>query len=629
MSLFSQTLHRRLFIFLGLMMVSGILMLTRLTHLQVVAGDQYVELVDANRFYTMVLPKERGMISDRYGNPLVFNQPLYYKQKYPDRLYGEKVLIERAEALQLMTDPEQEITLDAVRWYPLGAAGSQIVGYAGPVTAEDVEADRTLRSTDTVGKTGLEKRLNENLQGENATSVYEINALGKKTRLARSNPGRPGETVETTIDPFLTAVAHTILGEQTGSLVVSDAETGAVIALASAPSFDPNILSTKEANPDREKERRSKVSELFNHPKQLFFNRAIGGAYPPGSVFKLVTAVAGLETKAVDANTLVQDEGVLKVGEFSYGNWYYSQYGRTEGAISLQRALARSNDIYFYKAAEFIGPEKLSEYAKLFGFGKKTEIELSGETAGFVPSPSWKEEKQGEKWYLGNTYHFGIGQGDLLVSPLQVNQMTQTVANRGTICQPAVLSKDQRQCKGLSFLEENLQIVVSGMLDACSVGGTAFPFFPWNSEYRNLEVDGYTAIDQGAIACKTGTAEFGITTADNRKKTHGWFTMIITTRQLIDAQLQTLPESQDDAVLHIDSFEKYLNHMTWLQQIKKNGFPEKLVITVMVESDEILPYKEGSKDAAPLAKKLLDWMSGIPLEKVEEVVKAVDVPAGD
>lgn len=621
-----RIIKQRTFFLLAFACISGALMMTRLFHLQIIRGVWYESLVDANRFFTVILPPERGILLDRFGKQLVFNQPVYFKTKNPEQLYGEKVIIGREEALQLLSQAEAQVSMDTTRWYPLGAAGAHILGYTGPVTAEDIEAQPNLRPNDTIGKFGLERKYDDLLAGTSTKEVYEINALGKKMRLVTNYPGKPGTSLTTTLDPYLTTIAARALGDRTGAVVIQDAQTGGILALISNPSFDPNILSTREADPEKEKARRAQVVELFEHPKQLFFNRAIGGAYPPGSVFKLVTATAGLESGSLDANTVVRDEGVLKVGEYSYANWYYSQYGRTEGDISLQKAISRSNDIYFYKAAEFIGPEKLAEFAKLFGYGARTGIELPGESAGFVPSPSWKEERQGEKWYLGNTYHFGIGQGDLLVTPLQVTQMTQAIVSRGKICQPSLLSMDTKQCKGMSLTDEHLKTVLSGMLDACSAGGTAFPFFGWNTKYRKADLDAFQAFHAGAIACKTGTAEFGITTADDKKKTHGWFTVALNTKHFLNEQFLAADTATSSAEVASGSAQRsvisgttdYTDHSAWLNKVKASGFPETLVMTVLVESGDDLLYKEGSKDAAPVAKKIVDWMAGI--ERPEPVV---------
>ncbi len=628
MASLQKTINHRMYVLLALTVMSGTLFLLRLIHLQIIEGTKFESMVDANRFFTVILPKERGVLLDRYGEQLVYNEPIYYKLKNPERLYGEQVLIDRSEALQLLSNSGEHVGMDTTRWYPSGAASAHILGYTGPVTADDIAAEPRLRARDSIGKFGLERKYDEMLSGTSSKEVYEANALGKKTRLVTTYPGKTGTSLTTTLDPYLTTIAAQALGEKTGAVVIEDAQTGGILALVSTPSFDPNILSKRESDPEKEKLRKQKVSEFFSHPKQLFFNRASGGAYPPGSVFKLVTSTAALETGSVDTNTTVQDEGVLKVGEYSYANWYYSQYGRVEGSISLQHAIARSNDIYFYKAAEWIGPEKLSDFAKIFGFGKKTGIELPGESAGFVPSPSWKEEKQGEKWFLGNTYHFGIGQGDLLVTPLQVAQMIQAIANRGTLCQPTILAMDTKQCKGLGLNDDNLRVVLAGMLDACSTGGTAFPFFEWNTKHIKPDLDSYQSLHEGAIACKTGTAEFGVTTGDNKKKTHGWFVMALNTKSLIAEELAAADAATPSGELAVTSaLPDYLNHQSWLEQVKEDGFPENIVLSVLVESDEVGPYREGSRDAAPIAKAIVDWMTGETLKPVVPLVPPPNVIA--
>lgn len=636
------TIQRRMLLFVAFAVVSISLMVIRLLHLQVFAGEHYLGLVDANRFFTVVLPKERGILLDRYGNQLVFNEAIYLQRSSPDQLYEDQTVITREAALPIIATDSAQIAVNSTRWYPLGAAGAHILGYTGPVTADDIKANNALKPNEVIGKFGLERAYDQMLTGQSTREIYEITALGKKNRLLRTELGKPGTSVTTTLDPFLMTVAAQAMGEQTGAVVIQDADTGGILALVSTPSFDPNVMTRKESDPELERARRAQVSDFFTHPKQLFFNRAIGGAYPPGSVFKLVTALSGLETGKLDTNTTVEDEGILKVGEYSYANWYFSQYGRTEGTIALQRAISRSNDIYFYKAAEWVGPDKLGEFAKLFGYGSKTGIELPGETAGFVPTPAWKEEKQGEKWYLGNTYHIGIGQGDLLVSPLQVSQASQAIANHGMICKPSLLSMDAQQCRSLGLAEENLEAVIFGMIDACSAGGTAYPFFEWNTEHlgnaaENDAVGAYQQLHQSVVACKTGTAEFGANTELNKKKTHGWFTMILNTDSLFAssgasaaaalnareaagsetaseaAQLQTASASAIRAAKN-SHLPNYTDYPTWLQAIEKSDFPEQITITVLVESDEVNQYREGSRDAAPVAKAIVDWMEGKTLQ---------------
>lgn len=616
-----QVFIQRLRIVILVILVSGVVTMLRLFDVQLIKGARFQDLANANRTFTQMLPRERGLILDRFGQPLVVNKALYYTSTQPDQLYSKKELISRDTALQLLASESAVVTVELQRLYPLGKAGAHILGYTGQVTAEDLQENKDLYTTDLVGKQGLEKIFEQSLRGTPAKEQYEINAMGKKQRLLETIPGVVGRSVTTTLDPFLLSVAQEALGDQTGSVVILDADTGEILSMVSSPSYDVNILSDRFSDPVQEKDRQQQVQAAFSHPKQLFFNRAISGAYPPGSVFKLVTALAGLSTDSLDANTTVLDEGVLKVGEYSYSNWYFTQYGRVEGEISLRKAIARSNDIYFYKAAEMIGPTKLAEIAREFGFGAKTGVDLQGETSGTVPDPIWKEETLGERWFLGNTYHFGIGQGNVLVTPLQVAQMTQAIAHRGSRCNPHLVKNSQVGCTGLPVEIEDLELVVNGMVDACSLGGTAFPFFPWNQEHIVADQQGYDSLSKGAVACKTGTAEFGVTDEKGYKKTHGWFTMFVSldsllhSTEIIDeggiqsatqsAQLNEDAESSISASLDIP---KFTDRSAWINKVQSKPYPTNIVITVLVESDEGQPYKEGSREAAPVAKTILDWM---------------------
>lgn len=614
-----QVFTSRLRVVLYVLLISGVVTLARLVDIQVIKGAAYQEMANANRTFTQYVPRERGLILDRFGNTLVVNEALYYVSLHPDRLYSERQLINRSTALQLMATDSAVITMGLRRNYLLGPAAGHILGYTGPVTAEDLQKDRDLQTTDLVGKQGLEKLFDTVMRGRPGKEVYEVDALGKKQKLLQSVAGTPGSSVQTTLDPFLTEVAYQAMSQKSGAVVIQDVTSGEVLALVSTPGFDPNMLTLRYSDQQQEQERQKAVLETFTHPQQLFFNRALSGAYPPGSVFKLVTAAAGLSTGAIDTGTMVEDEGVLTVGEYSYANWYFTQYGRVEGSIGLQRSLARSNDIFFYKAAEWIGPDRLAASAREFGFGKKTGIELQAESSGLVPDPAWKEETLGERWFLGNTYHFGIGQGDLSVTPLQVSQMTQAVANRGSLCPPHIIKKARSECIGLSIMDEHLETIVAGMIDACSSGGTAYPLFSWNAAQVHSELSPYEKVDNGAVACKTGTAEFGGSNTQGYKKTHGWFTMFVDLGSLIAESEASAAASLVEVAAASASLEsappattaaqqRYLDHRLWKELVKKQAASSNLAITVLVESSEGTPFKEGSRDATPVAKAILDWI---------------------
>lgn len=571
------------------------LLAVRLVDIQLVKGEGYAKQAEYNRQFTEILPEERGVILDRYGGALAQNVPAYYLE--------DKRLSSQEAREQLAKNP-QSVTIAYERRYTHPVALSQLIGYVGSVSPEDLAADQSLRLSDTVGKLGLEKQFQNILRGQRGSKVYEINALGKKQQLLAQTPSVAGGILHTTLDPYISEVAHAALGDKRGAVVVLDGDTAEVLSLVSAPTFDASFFSTKHTDSEEERARVSTIQSFFSHPQQLFFNRALSGAYPPGSIFKLITALAGLEGNKIERSTTVLDEGVLTVGEYSYANWYFTQFGGKEGEINITRSLARSNDIFFYKTAEWVGPEKLQQMAELFGLGRRTGIELAPESAGLVPTPEWKQRVTGERWFLGNTYHFGIGQGDLLVTPLQTAQMLQAFANKGTLCQPRVTTDTtaaEMDCAEAGVLEENLEIVIEGMIAACSAGGTAFPFFEHNQQFGKPELPAYEQVAQGAVACKTGTSEFGGQDSRGYRKTHGWFGMVVGTQQLVAGLTAADADIPEDRELSQEQKE-------WRELVAKDGFPKKLVIVVLVESDELQQYAEGSKDAAPVAKQIFDWM---------------------
>lgn len=611
----------------------------RLVDTQLLKGQIFADLADRNRMYVIPEPEERGVLLDRYSDPLVYNKPVYYKLDSSESLYSQRTRISREEALVVMTDNPELISVEYEREYRYPKSLSHVLGYTGSVSVEELFADSSLFISDKVGKAGLELQLQDYLKGERGFSKFEVNALGEKQHLVLEEAGRPGQSIQTTIDPYLSEISFEAMKDSVGSVVILDGETGGVLSLVSTPTYDSSLFGESSNSEADELERVKTIQSFFSHPQKLFFNRAVSGAYPPGSVFKLITALSGLETQKIDSSTTVRDEGVLEIGEFSYANWYFTQFGRTEGDIGLQRAIARSNDIFFYKVAEWVGPEKIKEMAELFGFGKKTGIELLAENTGLIPDPEWKQQVLGERWFLGNTYHLGIGQGDLLVTPIQIAQMVQGITNKGTICTPTLISEDfqigyftKDRCGEVGVLRENLDLVVDGMLDACSSGGTGFPFFIYNTSARDTGKSGYDEIDDGAVACKTGTSEFGAADSRGYRKTHGWFVASFGTSELIDRLKEIKAETNADegedagelegatvsAEILEDQQAKSLKEI-WRQKVIEKGFPEKIVIVVLVESDEVNPYKEGSADAGPVAKAIFDWMFEDVIENVGPV----------
>lgn len=623
----SISLNWRLFIFVVAMACGFLLLLIRLIDVQIVKGTTFLNQADDNRFFSVRIPPERGVILDRYGEPLTYNVPRYYRLENSETIYSDRTVITPQEALHLKATDSAHLVYELERQYLFPKSLSHVLGYTGLVTADNLLDDTTLFPDDKIGKLGLERQFDSYMRGKSGYDIYEINAMGQRQRLVETKPGKAGESIFTTLDPYLAEVAMNALGEQTGSVVILDGQNAEVLAMVTTPSYDSSVMSKREIDPTKEQERKQMIQGFFDDPRKVFFNRAISGVYPPGSVFKLVTALIGLEEGAFDPQTTVEDEGVLKVGEYTYANWFFTQYGGKDGTINLQRAISRSNDIYFYKAAEWLGPQKLADGARLMGLGKKTGIDVSGEEEGLVPDPKWKEEIVGERWFLGNTYHFGIGQSDLLVTPLQVAHFTQALADMGTLCQPYLvrspssLGSERKICTEIGVHEDNLQVVLKGMLDACSDGGTAFPFFEHNRTYRNAEeANAYRQLQAGAIACKTGTAEFGGVDENGYRKTHGWFTTIVDTEPL----LANITENKEQAATVSAEIQPEVNsaqqaYNQWKEKKGSENFPKRLVIVAMVESDEKNPYKEGSRDAGPVVRKIVDWLQGKDISEVEVI----------
>lgn len=601
-----------LFIFAALILFS--LFLIRLADIQLFRGSSFFAKAEDNRQFSFKIPAPRGVFLDRYGDNLVYNHKLYYQLNDDENLFSSREYLTENQAKLVMATQSAFLPYQLARFYLYPESTAHVLGYLAPVQQQDLANDNSLELTDRIGRLSLEKSFENQLKGLKGKEVFEIDTFGRKKRVLALTEAKSGNNLQTTLDPYLSRIAYQAMENKTGSVIIADAKTGEILALVNRPSFNNNDLSNFYLDEQEEKARQLRVSDYFSSDNSVFFNRAVSGAYPPGSTFKLVTALAALESGRVDESTTVLDEGILKVGEFEYDNWYAG----AEGEIGIVRAIARSNDIFFYKAAEFTGVEKLAEMARNFGLGQPTGIELPAEVAGLVPDPAWKEREKGEKWYLGNTYHMGIGQGDLLLSPIQVLQMVQAIANNGSLCSPHLIYHEGLDCKGLSLKEKNLDLVLQGMLDACSPGGVAGLFFQQNT---NHQLDGASAlqqIDHGMVACKTGTAEFGPEDSNGNRKTHGWFVAIISGKNLMAEQTQLSEAELDKLLLNEASLSKKEDlraYYQWLEKLKAKALPEKLVLINLSESDEIDPYRGGAKDASLVIKKILNWMQGSEIKK--------------
>ncbi|MFH1561076.1 MAG: penicillin-binding transpeptidase domain-containing protein [Patescibacteria group bacterium] len=471
-------------IFSWLLFLVFCLFLTRVIELMVIQGRYYRRLAEENRIRELNIMAARGRVLDRNGQELTRNTVKYYQ--------GDK-LIDRDQALKLETEGVK-LEKKWFREYPLGQSAGQLTGYLGESSKEELSplgytGDCPIGFGAWVGRSGVESQYDCQLRGRDGVSLVEVDANGQTLKELGSLPAKAGQDLNLNIDLEIQQIAWQAIAGKKGAVVVLNPQTGAVVALASWPSFDPNVFGLSRDE--------SQIANWLADDNYPFLNRAISGGYHPGSVFKIVTASAGLADGKIDSQTLIEDTGEIRIGQWRFGNWYWLEYGQKEGMVNLVKAIQRSNDIYFYKVGEMLGADTLLRYASDFGVGRRTGIDLPSEIKGLLP-------EAGKGWFLGNTYHLAIGQGDLTMTPVQVALMTGAVANGGKICQPMVVQKDP-VCRQLPLTADQLGLIKEGMVRACSTGGTGFSFFDYSPQ----------------VACKTGTAQVGGATDDS----HAWFTL--------------------------------------------------------------------------------------------------------
>lgn len=476
--------------FKGLLVVFFVLLLARLFELQIIKGKYYRTLAEGNRIRKVTLPAPRGQILARGGETLIGNLSIQKKI-----IFEADGTIRESDGLN--SRDEGEIIVDYRRDYLLSSGFAHAGGYLGEANKDEIgivnprcPEKGPKKPGDLVGRSGLEEEYDCLLRGIAGEELVEVDIRGRKIRVLGKKEPIPGEDLKTNIDFKLQKKIAGLLDKKKGAIIVSDPK-GEILAFYSSPSFDPQ-----------------KVVQSLEDPDLPLFNRAISGLYHPGSVFKPIVALAALADGKIDRSYTFTDPGVIQIGLYSYTNWFFSQYGKVEGTIDLTRALARSTDTFFYKLGEMVGVDRIDYWADTFGLSAKTGIDIPGEAGGLIPTPLWKKKVKGEAWFLGNTYHLAIGQGDLAVTPIAMNTAISAIATGGFLCQPRLVGLDTK-CKSLKIAKESLDLVKQGMVEACSLGGTGYTFFDWNSSLT----DG-----SGSVACKTGTAE---TNEDG--KTHAWF----------------------------------------------------------------------------------------------------------
>jgi penicillin-binding protein 2 len=465
-----------------------IILIIRLFILTVVTGNYYRRLADNNRIKEVVIEASRGSIFDRKGNLIAENLKPNYQQKK-----------DRIDSLRIYYQPE---------------AVAHLIGYRQAVDENDLKNNLCLvrlNPGDRVGKKGIEKKFDCDLRGVNGQKLIETDAYRKEKKTFSVIEPKKGKDLALSVDLSLQEKAYQLIKEKKGAVVALIPKTGEVLVLAASPSFNPQEFESKNSEI---------ISQYFGDQNRPLFNRATEGVYPPGSIFKLIVATAALEEKVIDEKTQFEDKGKVKIGKLDFGNWYFLQYGKTDGMVDVTKAILRSNDIFFYLVGEKLGVEKIKKWAEIFGLGEKTGIGIE-EGEGVVPFPFWKEEKLGEKWYLGDTINLSIGQGYLLTTPLQMARATAVFANGGYLCQPQLLkSKNSnlrsQNCKKLPISTKTLNIVREGMRQACEPGGTGWPLFQFKIKNEKLKIE-----KEIKTGCKTGTAE----SSSASGTPHAWFTI--------------------------------------------------------------------------------------------------------
>ena len=489
-----KLVSRRAVIFGGVQAAAGFVLLSRLYFLQFVHGDEFKMQSEGNRAKLQLIIPPRGVISDRYGVAMAMNQVNYRLVIEPDNRKLARATLQTLTPLMGLRDAEvkqlsdaitrrkvgipilvrehlswEEVariqyhlpelgaaTIDEGQWrhYPFADHASHLLGYVGKVSPEEVdEAQPLLQQPDMkIGKNGVESFYESKLQGKAGAKQIEVNAAGSPIReLSRQAP-TPGDALPLAIDSRLQEFAIERLGEESGSVVVMDVNTGEVLALVSMPAFDPNEFSKGIKS--------GYYAQLRENKRAPLLNKAIAGQYPPGSTFKMITGLAGLKSGKFTDKTHIHCNGTFYLGNHPFSCW------KTEGhgTLDMAQALEQSCDVYFYTVARDIGIEALAAMSREFGLGQKSKLGLRGEQPGIVPSPEWKQKAGRGGWNPGETINSAIGQGDTLTTPMQLAIMTARLVNGGKKILPRLLRDGDAQFEGeVEVAPEHLAVILDGM----------------------------------------------------------------------------------------------------------------------------------------------------------------------
>jgi penicillin-binding protein 2 len=541
----------------------------QLINLQVIQGDEYKQRAEINALREIPLASARGLILDRNGQPLVQNSARFSAAIVPGDLpeRGEaavyrllsKVLnvpageidqkvregaksqgeyspaiikedIDREAALVLMEltphAPGLQVITEPSRRYLSGALLSHVLGYTGPISAEEHAelGDEGYLIQDFIGKTGVESQYESILRGKPGKKLIEVDAGGRELKVISERRPIDGSNLVLSIDLDLQRKAAEVLSEYAGAsdnaaAAVMDVKTGELLTMVSQPGFDNNIFSGPLSD--------ESLAALVDSPGKPLVNHLIADRYAPGSTFKTIVGAGALQEGVAAPWTTITSRGYITVeNEFDPNVVYVYPDWATLGALDFYGGIAMSSNVYFYYLAggksdegfRGLGEDKVAQYARAFGFGEPTGVDLPGESPGLVPDAAWKEEAIGEPWTLGDTYNFGIGQGYVAATPLQVLTAISAVANGGDLLTPRVVREFQdSHGKSLEVAEPALRNQVP--IDDQNMGTlrAAMRQSVTTGVAKNAAVAGVE------VAGKTGTAEFGPRLSNGKYETHGWF----------------------------------------------------------------------------------------------------------
>lgn len=516
----------------------------RMYYLQVVEAEKYRTLAEENRINMRLLPPPRGRITDRFGEPLAVNRQNYRALVVAERTRDLESTLDTFSRLVRLDDHDRKRVLkesgrrrsfvpvtvrENLTWeqmaviqvhapdlpgiridegltrdYPYSDLASHILGYVAAVSEEEITGDDPLLQLPNfrIGKAGIEKVYDLPLRGKAGTSQVEVNAVGRIIRELRSEEGEPGHAVTLTIDMRLQELASRRLGDESAACVVMDVHTGEILAMASMPAYDPNAFARGLTT--------SEWRTLSGNPRAPLRNKALAGQYAPGSTFKMVVALAALESGIIGPEQTFYCPGHMTLGNHRFHCW--KRWGH--GHMNMISAIEESCDVYFYEVSRRIGIERIAQMATRLGLGQTMDLELPGEAGGLIPTKAWKSATLGEPWVQGETLVASIGQGYVLATPLQLAVMTARIANDGLAVRPTLCRQTIQDGQlverptptfeslgisrsAMAVVKEAMRRVVNG--DRGTARGSAF------------DIDGQT------MAGKTGTSQVRRITMQERQ----------------------------------------------------------------------------------------------------------------